>query len=149
MPRPLSERRGRPFTPTLCATCFGQNRSLKIGDGARPYLTRTRSTQVYTSLSCLSPIGLHRLSATLGSLILSVSLSLYIYMHLYIHAFSYECIHLYIYIYIKHIHLYIYVCISATVPLGTSAFVDPLPFCLACPHVFCLAVSLASCILVN
>ena len=39
--------------------------------------------------------------------------------------------------------------ISATVPLGTSAFVDPLPFCLACPHAFCLAVSLASCILVN
>ena len=46
--------RGRPFTLTLCAACFGQNRSLKIGDGARPYLTRTRSTQVYTSLSCLS-----------------------------------------------------------------------------------------------
>ena len=51
---PLNRFRGRPFTPTLCATCFGQNRSLKIGEGAWPHRTRTRSTQVYTSLSCLS-----------------------------------------------------------------------------------------------
>ena len=28
--------------------------------------------------------------------------------------------------------------LSATVPLGTSAFVDPLPFCLPCPPVICL-----------
>ncbi len=37
-----------------------------------------------------------------------------------------------------HIH------ISATVPLGTSAFVDPVPFCLPCPHVICLLSYLTS-----
>jgi len=68
-PEPIwfSNGRGRPFTPTLCATCFGQNRSLKIGEGAWPHRTRTRSTQVYTSLSCLSQPRCNKSGASQGA----------------------------------------------------------------------------------